>query len=60
MNNARTDNTGNALDITVTSETADSEVHNKVNSENLLQHISSKEDILKELASLYCEKLFLA
>lgn len=41
MNNARADNSGNTLDIIVTSETADSD-HNKVYSTDLIHHISSE------------------
>jgi hypothetical protein len=41
MNNARADNSGNTLDIIVTSETADSD-HNKVYSTDLIHHISTE------------------
>ncbi|KZR99200.1 Uncharacterized protein APZ42_005036, partial [Daphnia magna] len=52
---ARPHNSGNTVDITRLSETADSD-HNEVNSAVHVQLISSKEDILKELALLYVRK----
>jgi hypothetical protein len=51
----RPHNSGNTVDITGPSETADSD-HNEVNSADHVQLISSKEDILNELALLYIRK----